>query len=231
MRRQITRLLKSLLFTNCNNASKEDAKSENILPDKVDSTKIAEPDEEIITKTKYLKDFLLEPINLIDFKSKYGPSNSGGCCSGNPKEWMYKPEKEGFYYQYMLFRKLNEMQLANGKVMNETEQFRKFQIYVYHFGKNKEFDFFSDNEVLIGFSCAGIHEALGRANIVGKSFQEIEELFGNEFIDCDSIKIYQHDNRVISLKFKSSKVEWIKYFHQSSRVEKEKIPEHLIRFN
>jgi hypothetical protein len=130
----------------------------------------------------------------------------------------------------MLFWKLKGMRYLNGKFMDEGALLREFQIYVYHFGKNQGFDFYNDDEVLVGFSCAGIHEALGRANIIGKSLQEIEELFGSEYIDCDSIKIYQHNNRVLSLKLKSSKVEWIKYFHQSSKVEKGKIPDHLIMF-
>ncbi len=220
----------SLLLINCNNEPKENAKSEDLIPDKVDLAEETEQNEKISPKTQYLNDFLLDPINLNEFKKKYGPSNSGACCSGIPTNWLYKPENEGFYYQYMLFN-LRGMSYLNGKIMGEGEQLRKFQIYVYHFGKNRDFDFYNDDEVLIGYSCAGMHEALGQTNIVGKSWQEIEEQFGNDYIDLDSIKIYQYNNRILSLKLKSSKVEWVKYFHQSSKVEKEKIPEHLIIFN
>ncbi|PLX20249.1 MAG: hypothetical protein C0599_09405 [Salinivirgaceae bacterium] len=233
MRHQIFILLISFLLINCNSESKEKVVHEQTFDSIKDDSEIGRKtsqNEEINPKTQYLKSFLLEPINLIEFKNKYGPSNSGGCCSGIPIKWLYKPEKEGFYYQYMLFRQLKGMRYVNGKIMGEGELFKNFKIYVYHFGENRDFDFYNNDEELIGFSCAGIHEALGQANIVGKSLEEIEELFGNEYIEFDSLKIYYLENRVLSLKLKSSKVEWFKYFNHSSKLEEDKIPEHLIKF-
>lgn len=249
-------LLLALILYSCVNEEKEDAEYENLFPDKVDLESVSlnknllqkkthdtindgsdiekrtEQNEKIIPKTEYLKDFLSEPINLIEFKKKYGSSNSGQL---KPNKYYYKPEDEGFYYKYMLFNSLgfrkNPMRYLNGKIMSEGDLFKSFQIYVYHFGNTGSFDFYDKNEVLIGFRSAGIHEALGKANLVGKTLQEIEELFGNDYIVMGNIKIYQHNNRVLSLKLNSSKVEWIKYYHQSSKVEKEKIPEHLIIFN
>ena len=256
MRHQIYILLISLLIINCNNESKEDTESENLFRDNIDlesvslnknllqektldsinddsnTAKKTEQNVKIISKTQYLKDFLSEPINLIDFKKRYGPSNSGQLKAN---KYYYKPKDEGFYYKYMLFNGLgfgkNPMRYLNGKIMSEGDLFNSFQIYVYHFGHTGSFDFYDKNEVLIGFRSAGMHEALGKANLTGKTLQEIEALFGNDYIEAGNIIIYQYNNRVLSLKLKSSKVEWIKYYHQSSKVEKEKIPEHLIIFN
>ncbi len=192
-----------------------------------DTTVSIDLKEENISNTAFFERFLMEPINLSEFKNKYGPSNSGACCTGSPEN-LHEPPKDGFYYQYMFFWKLASMRYSDGSAMSEGDLFMSFQIYVYHFGNNHDFDFFNNDEILIGLSCAGSHPGLGQANLVAKSLSEIEKLFGNDYIDLDSIKIYQYNNRVLSLKFNSSKVESYKYFHLSSMVSKNKVPKALL---
>jgi len=185
--------------------------------------------------SSYIQSLLMSPIDLPEFKKSYGASNSGAGCSEFPIEWRHKPEKKGFYYEYMFFNKLKrKIRFLDGGPMNESELFRNFKINVYHFGDNPEFDFYDNNEVLIGIRSAGSHEALGKLNLVGKSLKEIDSLFGNDYIEKKNVRIYHYNKRVLSLQFKTiqhvDKVESFIYLHLSRELDASNIPDMLLNF-
>ena len=182
-----------------------------------------------------IQSLLMDPIDLSEFKKSYGPSNSGAGCSEFPTEWRHQPEKKGFYYEYMFFWKLRrEIRFLDGGPMSEGELFRNFKINVYHLGDNSEFDFYDNNEVLIGIRSAGSHEALGKLNLVGKSLKEIDSLFGNDYIEKKNVRIYHYNKRVLSLQFKTiqhvDKVESFIYSHLSRELDASNIPDMLLNF-
>ncbi len=88
--------------------------------------------------------FLSVPIDLITFKIKKGPSNSG---SFKASHWIYRPKEPGFFYQYKLF--------VTPTRYSEGERFRGFSIVVYKFGKEIG-DYYDSKEIYMsGIVCGG----------------------------------------------------------------------------
>ena len=224
-------LLVSFSCTNCGENPVEDKK----IPRSDASNNQHKSDSvENLTLTA-IQSLLMEPIDLKEFKKSYGPSNSGAGCSEFPTEWRHQPEKKGFYYQYMLFHKLQEdMRYLDGKTMNEYDLFKNFRLFVYRFGDNGEFDFYDNTEVLIGLRSSGAHEALGKLNLVGKSLKELDEFFGNDYIEKKNVRIYHYNKRVLSLQITKiqdvEKVESLIYLHLSKELDKNNIPDMLLNF-
>ena len=178
----------------------------------------------VITEKSYLESFLENPIDLQQFKKDYGPSNSGGMNGG----LLYKPDSAGMYLRFMLFNGNSD---RNRKLrISEGQKFKQLQFYVYRYGKTVG-DFFDTNEILVGFKCKLEDESLGKANLVGKTEKEIIDLFGNGYSSYKNYRIYENNNRVLSLYITESKVLWVKYYHLASPFSKDNIPALLLEFD
>jgi hypothetical protein len=97
--------------------------------------------------------FLSAPINLVYFKRIKGISNSGSAKVG---QWIYRPKKPGFFYQYILF--------STPKRYPEGTRFSGFSVVVYKFGKEVG-DYYDTNEMLIAIWCRLRDPDLGQADL------------------------------------------------------------------
>ena len=178
----------------------------------------------VVVEKSYLESFLENPIDFQQFKKDYGPSNSGG-INGGP---LYKPDSVGMYLRFMLFNGNRDRNRKLG--ISEGQKFKELQFYVYRYGKTVG-DFFNTNEILVGFKCKFKDPSVKKADLVGKTKKEINVLFGNEYIRYKNYRIYEKNNRVLSLCFDGQIVLWTKYYHLMSPVHKDNIPELLLEFN
>jgi len=151
--------------------------------------------------------FLATPIDLVTFKEKKGPSNSGS-FKENP--WIYRPEEPGFFYQYKLF--------GTPARFSDGERLRGFSVVVYKFGK-KIGDYYDSNETLIAIWSRLRDPDLGQADLVGKSVPEIKERFGEPFAAVGDVLIYHHHGRALSVHTKDGTVDWFKYVRLSRGLE------------
>jgi hypothetical protein len=143
--------------------------------------------------------FLASPLDLAAFKKKKGSSNNGA-VKKNP--YFYKPQKTGFFYQYMLF--------PSPRQYNEGERFNGFSIVVYKFGK-KVGDYSETNETLVGIWCRLKDPDLGAADLVGSPVSKIKERFGEPFAVVGDVLVYQHQGKALSIHAKDAVVDWFKY--------------------
>jgi len=165
-----------------------------------------------------LHDFLLNPLDHIAFKETKGTSNSGGWSSKLP---LYRPEKKGFYYRYMLFRTPLEY---SGSI-----RFSFFNLIVYKYGDTPG-NFYDKDEELIGIRCRLRDPDLGKMNLVGLATIQIDTLLGPDYIVKDNVRIYTHKDRVLALCIKRSQVSWFQYYRLATTLNKEDIPELLLYF-
>ncbi len=220
-----------LFLTSC---TEETSTNEHKTTTSVDTN---ESEEELNEKPLTpIQSLLMAPLDLAQFKKSYGPSNSGAGCSDFPIEWRFNPQKEGFYYQYMLFHSLQrDMKNIEDVSFNEYQLFENFRIYVYHYGKNGAFDFFDENEELIGLRTSGSHTGLGNLDLVGKSIDNLHESYGTDYIQKDDVRIYHFRDRALSLKFRevngAERVEALVYAHLSKDLDKNNVPGMLLDFS
>jgi hypothetical protein len=143
--------------------------------------------------------FLAAPIDLPAFKRRKGPSNSG---SFKAADWLYRPDKPGFFYRYFLFR--------TPRTYSEVERVEGFSLVVYKLGTNVG-DYDDTNEMLVAIWCRLKDPDLGRANLVGTELSQIKARFGEPFAVIGDVWIYQHDARALSLHINGDAVDWYKY--------------------
>ena len=162
--------------------------------------------------------FLSAPIDLIAFKNKKGPSNSG---SIKASPWIYKPKEPGFFYRYMLFT--TPMRYSEG------ERFFGFSVVVYKFGKEIG-DYYDSNETLVAIWCRLNDPDLGQANLVGRFASEIKTRFGKPFTVIGDVLIYHSNGRALSVHTKDGVVDWFKYVRLSRDIDTPKaVPEPLLK--
>ncbi|MBU0768569.1 MAG: hypothetical protein KJ687_05730 [Proteobacteria bacterium] len=151
--------------------------------------------------------FLSVPIDLITFKIKKGPSNSG---SFKASHWIYRPKEPGFFYQYKLF--------VTPTRYSEGERFRGFSIVVYRFGKEIG-DYYDSKEKLLAIWCRLRDPDLGQADLVGRFLPEIKARFGEPFAVVGDILIYHRHGRALSVHTKDGTVDWFKYVRLSRDID------------
>jgi len=166
-----------------------------------------------------LSDLLQNPINLSEFKRIKGPSNSSVMKGDN---CYYKPEREGFYYWYAMFKEPAKLR--------ESERLRGFRLIVYKYGK-KPGDFYDSNEELIAIKSRFADPQLGKLNLVGMSVDSIRKQLGSPFVERDGMLIYHINSRALSLGTASGNVKWFKYVRlQKCFVDTDNIPAALLKF-
>ena len=142
-----------------------------------------------------LREVLENPLDLARYKADYGPANSGGYDLDTLV--YYHPEREGFYYRYMLFYGLKKV-IPN--LVSEESLFHNFRILVYHFGG--QVGRFSDTtETLIAIECAMENPTLGDLDLYGRSKTTVENRFGMPTYQKTDYWIYQIKNRVLVISF------------------------------
>ena len=161
-----------------------------------------------------LQQLLENPLDLVDFKEQYGPSNSGGISMNSSV--YYRPDTTGFYYQYMLFYGLKK---ALNQPVAEEDLFHKFRIQVYYLGE--EVGRFSDTtELLVGMESAMTIPVLGELDLFGLDSIVIEDRFGSPLIRKKDYWIYQHHSNalIIGLEGKDH-CAWWRYARLSEGVD------------
>jgi len=137
--------------------------------------------------TKELNDLLSDPLNLQFFKKlKPQHSNSGGA---NKFNYYYKPNYNGFYYRYFVFRGFT----TDGP-----------HIITYKKGMNVS-GYMDTSEVFIQLSSDMVDKDLGKINLLSFSKTEILKKFGNNYLSKGNTLIYQYNKTLLiytSLWFK-----------------------------
>jgi hypothetical protein len=145
-----------------------------------------------------LAGFLAAPIDLVRFKKKKGPSNSGSFYTSL---LIYRPDKPGFFYRYRMFRT---------PAYSEDEKFHGFSVVVYKLGA-KVGDYYDTNEMLVAIWCRLKDPDLGQADLVGRQMSEITARFGEPFAVVGDVSVYQRHQRALSIHAKDGAVDWFKY--------------------
>lgn len=222
-------LLIAIAFAvSCSENTPSNYKVDEVVENPIDSTKNGldtsaavisnQPPENLIT-------LLENPIDLVAFKTEYGPSNSGGA---GDIEFLDLPDTIGFLYQYMLFYKLKQALPGHP---SESDLFHNFSITVYKFGD--EVGHFKDtNEVLMAIECGLDNTALQALNVFGLTKSDLSDKFGEPQYTAENHVIYAFENKVLSIHINanSQKADWYKYAKLNSSVNlNESIPEFLLK--
>ncbi len=163
--------------------------------------------------------FLKNPLALQSFKLKKGSSNSG-IFKSEVHLPLFKPDKKGFYYQYMLFR--------TPRNLSEQMRFEGLRIIVYKIGTAIG-KYSNSNEIMVGLKSRYNDPDLGKANLVGLSVDAIIKKFGHPKIKKNNFIVYYHQNKILYLKINNKKIEWFKYFHLDSITLPIKLEEILLK--
>lgn len=168
-----------------------DQKIENLVNE--DSEKLIDNNVINSKNTDSLSKFLIEPIDLQDFKIRKGEANSGGFQF---KENLFRPNYQGFYIRFYIFPKFGE----NGP-----------RIVTYR--KGEEFGYFHEKrDTLIQLFSDRPDKDLKNADLVLKNLDEIKNTFGNKYL-MDGEYVFYIDNNiktVLTICASNKKVKWFK---------------------
>lgn len=152
-----------------------------------------------------LNSVLRNPIDLVDYKKKYGPANSG---TGKDKAFYNLPDTIGFTYEYMLFNGLTREISPKPK---PRDLFHNFRINTYVFG-NQVPNYSDTNEVLLEIACSMNNPTLKRVNVYGMSRETVIFQFNHPQFELENHFIYQDSlNNTFCIHFKKNKADWYKY--------------------
>jgi hypothetical protein len=170
----------SVLICSCQNeikSSRHNEPKERV--DKVHTTETVKKENDSIgILSNEAKEFLLNPINISEYKKLKGGSNSG---SAKNYDFHYKPEFKGFYLRFFVFPNFGE----NGP-----------ELITYRRGKEIG-DYIDEDEILIQFFSNRKDEDLKELNLVGVSQKNVIEKLGNPTFKKNGILVYYYDNRIL----------------------------------
>lgn len=170
----------SVLICSCQNEIKSSRQNEHKEKmDKDQTTEIVKKENDSIgILSNEAKEFLLNPINISEYKKLKGGSNSG---SAKNYYFHYKPEGEGFYLKFFIFPSFGE----NGP-----------ELITYRKGKEIG-DYIDEDEILIQFFSNREDKDLKELNLVGVSQKVVIEKLGTPTFKNNGILVYYYDNRVL----------------------------------
>ena len=181
-----------------------------------------EPEEDI---NPLIKDLLENPIDLVDYKEKWGTSNGGG--GGYDLDLFEVPDTIGQLYRFMLFHKLSQELPSHP---GESELFHGFEITVFRYGEHIG-DFYDKNEELLMIKCELDNTTLGDLNWHGKSDINIMDTYGPPQYEQDGCLIYTYQNKTITAHLTNGKVDWYKYVRLNKDIDlSESIPGILLDY-
>jgi hypothetical protein len=170
-----------LLFYSCQNEIKPSRQNEQTI--KIDKnplidTLIQRKYDSIETLSDEAKEFLVNPINISEYKKLKGSSNSGGAKT---YDFHYRPIDRGFYLKFFLFPSFGEQGPS-----------------IITFRKGKEMgSYIDEDEILIQFFSNRNDEDLKKLNLVGLSQEHIIEKLGNPSFKNNDILVYYYNNRIL----------------------------------
>jgi len=152
--------------------------------------------------------FLNKPFDLFKFKEKKRMSNSG---IGRKESYYFKPNKEGMYYRYFLFSRLQGYIGTNkNKIIRKNNG---LEITVYKELGKYRFKYSDPTEILIEVRARFNDFDLPELALVGLDSSFIIKEFGKPDYYKKECMIYQFKNRALILNINNKKVKWLKYLN------------------
>lgn len=153
-----------------------------------------------------INNFLDKPFDLYEFKKTKKMSNSGG---GRNKEYYLKPDKEGMYYRYFLFSRLQGYLGTNKERIIRREDGLEINVYK-ELGKY-QYEYIDPTEELIEVRAKFNDFDLPELAFVGLDSITIVNKLGNPDLIKSNCLIYQHNNKALILNLSNKRVKWLKY--------------------
>ena len=171
-----------------------------------------------------INNFLNKPFDLINFKEATKGANS---TSGEQEEYYMKPNKEGMYYKYFLFSKLQGYIGTNKNRIILKED--GLEIIVYKELGKYQYEFNDPTEELIEIKAKFNNFDLPELAFVGLDSVSITKKLGKPDFYKKGCMVYQHNNNVLILKLAYKRVKWLKYtrmkkgldFHKAENILKD----------
>ena len=189
--------------TKSNNYSAEESQ----VYDSVETEKsIAKVIKTVLVNRDSINDFLDNPFDLYEFKKTKKMSNSGG---GRNEEYYLKPDKEGMYYRYFLFSRLQGYLGTNKERIIRREDGLEINVYK-ELGKYR-YEYIDPTEELIEVRAKFNDFDLPELAFVGLDSITVVNKLGNPNLMKSNCMIYQHNNKALILNLSNKKVKWLKY--------------------
>lgn len=151
---------------------------------------------------------LYDPLDLKHFKKWQGPANSSVI---NTVPYLFQ-QNSGPHYSYFYFVKHRLTGETRAQANNEFLSKKAFSITTsLHEPLTGSEQFNSILETLAAVQCSISEPALSHLDVVGKTFNEMEALFGTMLYERGTIKVFGHSNRIIVAKMDPEKVTTFKY--------------------
>lgn len=186
-----------------------------------DTILILETDRSIVEKRGRVIKLITNPLNLKLFKTYAGSAN------GRVKKQLpfyYKPDTVGTYYEYFWFHALR-------RTFGENKSVDYLFIETYIYG-DKIGQYTTVKEALISIRAKVSHNSLGTINLVGKSRNEMEFLYGLPHFKRLQKEVYYHQNSFLILSYRDEKIEWFRYIRTNLTLEQaEELPIDYFEYN
>ena len=153
-----------------------------------------------------INDFLDNPFDLYQFKKIKKMSNSGG---GRQEDYFLRPNKDGMYYRYFLFSRLQGYLGTNKERIIRKEDGLEITVYK-ELGKY-QYEFIDPTEELIEVKAKFNDFDLPELALVGLDSISIIRKFGTPDLIKRNCIVYQHNNKALILHLSNKKVKWLKY--------------------
>lgn len=173
-----------------------------------DTTLVLEPGKSIAEKKGRISKLITNPINLKIFKTYAGSANGR---VKNQLPFYYKPDTIGTYYEYFWFHALR-------RKFGENKSVHYLFVETYIYG-DKVGHYTAVEETLISIKAKVSHYSLGSINLVGKSRNELEFLYGLPHFQYLKRDVYYHQNSFLILSYKDEKIDWFRYIKTNLSLE------------
>jgi len=162
--------------------------------------------QDVAANRDSINNFLDKPFDLYEFKKTKKMSNSGG---GRNKDYYLKPDKEGMYYQYFLFSKLQGYSGTNKERIIRREDGLEINVYK-ELGKY-QYEYIDPTEELIEVRAKFNDFDLPELAFVGIDSVAVVNKLGKPDLMKRNCMVYQHNNKALVLNLSNKRVKWLKY--------------------
>lgn len=173
---------------------------------KKDSETTEKLNQDVAVNRDSINDFLDKPFELYEFKKTKKMSNSGG---GKNKDYYLKPDKEGMYYRYFLFSRLQGYLGTNKERIIRREDGLEINVYK-EFGKY-QYEYIDPTEELIEVRAKFNDFDLPELAFVGLDSVTVVNKLGKPDLMKRNCMVYQHNNKALVLNLSNKRVKWLKY--------------------
>lgn len=185
-----------------------------------DTILLAESEKIIIEKKQRIEKLITNPFNLKYFKQNAGSANGG---VKKQLSFYYKPDTNGTYYEYFWFHALR-------RKYGESKSVDYLYVETFIYG-DKIGQYTTVDEELISIKAKISHYSLGTINLVGKSRNEIEFLYGTPNAGHLNADVYYHQNSFLILSYKDERISWFRYLKTNVTLEQvEELPKDYFEY-